>query len=112
MTQTLAQQIRSARELRGWTQEQLAVRADVSRSTIQNLENGRRSPQRGSLGRIAAALGISVEALKRAGEEQVDAQEIRDALQAAMELEDPEEMRAALLELLARIPPASEPNAG
>ena len=112
MTQTLSQQIRSARERRGWTQEQLAVRADVSRSTIQNLENGRRSPHRGSLGRIAAALGVSVDALKRAGEDELDAREIRDALQAAAELEDPEEMRAVLLELLARMPPVPDPEAG
>jgi transcriptional regulator with XRE-family HTH domain len=57
---TLAQQIRSAREKRGWTQEQLAVHADVSRSTIQNLETGRRQPHRASLRRIADALGVAV----------------------------------------------------
>lgn len=111
MTETIAERIRLAREHRGWTQEQLAVHADVSRSTIQNLETGRRQPQRSSLGRIATALGISVDALRtRAEEERVDAQEIRDALQAAMELEDPEEMRAALQGLLARMPPAAEPE--
>lgn len=109
MTQTLAEQIRSARERRGWTQEQLAVHADVSRSTIQNLENGRRSPHRGSLNRIADALGVTVDALKaHTGGGRVDAQEVRDALEAAMKIEDPEEMRAALLELLARMPPASD----
>lgn len=63
---TLAQQIRSAREKRGWTQEQLAVHADVSRSTIQNLENGRRQPHRASLRRIADTLGLDVAALNPA----------------------------------------------
>lgn len=63
---TLAQQIRSAREKRGWTQEQLAVHADVSRSTVQNLENGRRQPHRASLRRIADALGVDVADLSSA----------------------------------------------
>lgn len=104
MTGTLAERIRSARENRGWTQEQLAVHADVSRSTIQNLENNRRQPHRGSLRRIADALGIGVDDL-RAESERLDAEEIRAALETAMELEDPREMRAALEELLARITP-------
>jgi transcriptional regulator with XRE-family HTH domain len=64
MTQTLAERVRTAREQRGWTQEQLAVHAEVSRSTIQNLENGRRQPHRSSIRRIAEALGIAVEALR------------------------------------------------
>jgi len=106
MTGTLAERIRSAREQRGWTQEQLAYRADVSRSTIQNLENGRRQPHRASISRIAGALGIGLETLKNQAEgERLEPEEIRDALEAAMEIDDPEEMRAALLELLARITP-------
>ena len=107
MTGTLAERIRSARERRGWTQEQLAVHADVSRSTIQNLENGRRQPHRGSIKRIAHALGISVESLGNEGE-RLESEEIREALQAAMEIEDPVEMRAALLDLLARISPPDD----
>ena len=94
------------------SQEELAAKAQVSRASVQNWEGNRTAPRRAESRRLAAALGISVDALKRAGEDQLDAQEVRDALQAAAELEDPEEMRAALLELLARMPPVPDPEAG
>jgi len=97
------------RESAGMSQEELAAKAQVSRASIQNWEGNRTAPRRAESRRLAAALGISVAALKPpTGEGQVDAQEIRDALQAATELADPEEMRAALLELLARMPPEPE----
>jgi hypothetical protein len=54
---------------------------------------------------------LTVDALKaRIEGERLDAQEIRNALQNASELEDPEEMRAALLDLLARM--SSETDRG
>jgi len=94
------------REQAGLSQEELAAKAQVSRASIQNWEGNRTAPRRAESRRLAAALGVTVDALKApTGDDRVDAQEIRDALQAAMELEDPEEMRAALLELLARMPP-------
>jgi transcriptional regulator with XRE-family HTH domain len=105
----LAKKLRDLREQAGMSQEELAAKAQVSRASIQNWEAARTAPRRAESRRLAAALGTTVDALKaHAGEDQVEAQEIRDALQAAMELEDPEEMRAALLELLARMPPASD----
>jgi transcriptional regulator with XRE-family HTH domain len=105
----LGRTLRDLREQAGMSQEELAAKAQVSRASIQNWEAARTAPRRAESRRLAAALGVSVDDLKaRTGEERVDAQEIRDALQAAMELEDAEEMRAALLELLARMPPASE----
>ena len=107
----LGRHLRDLREQAGLSQEELASKAQVSRASIQNWEGNRTAPRRAESRRLAAALGVSVDALKaHAREEQVDAQEIRDVLQAAMELEDPEEMRAALQGLLARMPPASEPE--
>ena len=107
----LGPQLRDLREQAGLSQEELASKAQVSRASIQNWEGNRTSPRRAESRRLAAALGVSVDALKaRAREERVDAQEIRDALQAAMQLTDPEEMRAALQELLARMPPETEPD--
>lgn len=100
--------LRSMREQAGLSQEELAAKAQVSRASIQNWEGNRTAPRRAESRRLAAALGVSVDALKPARGGTLDAQEIRDALQAAMEISDPEEMRAALNELLARIPPASD----
>lgn len=97
------------REHAGLSQEELAAKAQVSRASVQNWEASRTAPRRAEFRRLAAALGVSVETLKAPKEtERVDAQEIRDALQAAARIPDPEEMRAALLELLARMPPASD----
>lgn len=105
----LGKKLRDLREQAGLSQEELAAKAQVSRASIQNWEAARTAPRRAESRRLAAALGITVDALKaHAREDQVDNEEIRDALQAAMEIEDPEEMRAALLELLARMPPASD----
>lgn len=103
----LGPMLRDLREQAGLSQEELASKAQVSRASIQNWEGNRTAPRRAESRRLAAALGVSVDALKTLGE-RVDIQEIRDALQAAMELTDPEEMRAALLELMERIPPAPE----
>lgn len=105
----LGKRLRDLREQAGLSQEELAAKAQVSRASIQNWEAARTAPRRAESRRLAAALGTTVDALKaHAREDQVDNEEIRDALQAAMQLTDPEEMRAALLELLARMPPASE----
>jgi len=97
------------REQAGLSQEELAAKAQVSRASIQNWEADRTAPRRAESRRLAAALGITVDTLKaHAREDQVDNEEIREALRAAMQLTDPEEMRAALLEILARMPPASD----
>lgn len=105
----LGKRLRDLREEAGLSQEELASKAQVSRASIQNWEAARTAPRRAESRRLAAALGVTVDALKAlTGKDRVDAQEVRDALQEVAKIEDPEEMRAALLELLARMPPAPE----
>jgi transcriptional regulator with XRE-family HTH domain len=50
------QQCRAARGLLGWTQEELAARAGVSRGTVRGFENGRHELLRGSATVIRGAL--------------------------------------------------------
>lgn len=57
---TIAERLKEARELKGWTQAQLAIAADVSTGTIGNIESGQRQ-SKGSVPQIAKALGISYE---------------------------------------------------
>ncbi len=55
--------IKEARQSRGWTQEQLALAVGVSRSAVAQWETDRAGQVRDNLGRIADALGVSVERL-------------------------------------------------
>lgn len=49
-------QCRAARGLLDWTQEQLAERAGLARSTVREFENGRHELHRASAKQIVAAL--------------------------------------------------------
>lgn len=57
----LATVIREQREQKGWTQEELAKRAKVTRSHLSLLEAGhRKNPSLDVLTRLAKALGVPV----------------------------------------------------
>jgi HTH-type transcriptional regulator/antitoxin HipB len=56
---TLRDRVRDLREAKGWTQAQLAARAKVERSTIQNIESGR-VQRPNTLAHVAEALGVKV----------------------------------------------------
>lgn len=64
MATQLGTLIAELRKAKGWTQERLAGLAGVSHSTISRLERGgTKAPREVELGRIADALGTTVEAL-------------------------------------------------
>lgn len=53
-------EIRRLREARGWTGAQLAVFAGMAPSAVSQIETGKRSPNTGSLAKIAQALEVEV----------------------------------------------------
>lgn len=59
----LGMRIRYLRNLRKWSQEDLALEANVNKNYLCDLENGRRNPSLEILERIADALGISLSEL-------------------------------------------------
>jgi transcriptional regulator with XRE-family HTH domain len=59
----LGRAIRTLREQRGMTQEELAHAADTHPTWISHLESGRNNPAWGTVRRLAAALGVSVSEL-------------------------------------------------
>lgn len=63
MAEQLAKNIRAQRLAQNMTQEQLAAKLFTTRQCISNYETGKSKPDEETVGRIAAALGISVEAL-------------------------------------------------
>jgi len=56
----LGQRIRDARDLRGWSQAELAERCGLSRPTIARIEAGQHV-RMASLEQVARALGLAVE---------------------------------------------------
>jgi transcriptional regulator with XRE-family HTH domain len=56
----LGHSIKEAREAKGWTQSDLAVRLDVTRLTICYWETGKRTPRPRRMPGIAKTLGLRV----------------------------------------------------
>jgi transcriptional regulator with XRE-family HTH domain len=55
--------VREARGAQGWSQEQLAGRADLNRSYLGEIERGSAMPSLATVVKLAGALGVSPSAL-------------------------------------------------
>jgi transcriptional regulator with XRE-family HTH domain len=61
---TLAQRVRDQRYAKGWGPDELATRAEISRTALYQIESGKtEQPRAATLRRIAQALGIAIESL-------------------------------------------------
>lgn len=58
LVELLGKNVRTLRQARRMSQEQLAFEADMKRSYVSDLERGTRNPSVRALGRLAAALGV------------------------------------------------------
>lgn len=56
-----AENLKRIRATTSWTQEELALRADMHRTRISKFEKGEELPQFETLVRLAGALGVSIE---------------------------------------------------
>ncbi len=65
---TPGDRIREGREAKGWTQEQLADKAQISKGFLSDVENNKRNVSAENALKIADALGMSLDYLMR-GEE-------------------------------------------
>ncbi len=59
----LGEELKRARDEAGLNQEEVAHRANIDRSYLSQLENGRKSPTLELLFRVCAALGIKASTL-------------------------------------------------
>ena len=59
-TDQLGMRIRFLRSEKGWSQEDLALEANINKNYICDLENGRRNPSLIILEKIANAFGITL----------------------------------------------------
>src|SRR3954463_8114986 len=61
---TLAKRVRDCRYAKGWGPDELAGRAEISRTALYQIESGKTElPRAGTLRRIAIALDVSMEHL-------------------------------------------------
>ncbi len=61
---TLAQRVRDFRYAKGWGPDELANRAEISRTALYQIESGKTGlPRAGTLRRIASALDVSMDSL-------------------------------------------------
>jgi transcriptional regulator with XRE-family HTH domain len=51
--------IKQARSAKGWSQEELADRAQLHRTYVSSLERGQRNPTASVLERLGSALGVT-----------------------------------------------------
>src|SRR5215212_5391545 len=66
---SLAQRVRDHRYTKGWGPDELASRAEISRTALYQIESGKTElPRAGTLRRIAIALEVPMEALLGHGE--------------------------------------------
>jgi transcriptional regulator with XRE-family HTH domain len=66
----LAQRLKSLRTERGWSLDELAKRAAISRATLSRMENGEVSPTASMLGKLCAAYGLTMSRLMRMVEDE------------------------------------------
>lgn len=63
LARTIGVRVRAERTLRGWTLDQLAAAAGLSRRMVVNVEQGTVNPSVGTLLRLSDALGVGLPAL-------------------------------------------------
>jgi transcriptional regulator with XRE-family HTH domain len=63
MTSMFGESMRSIRETLGWSQEKLAVKAEISAAAISHFETGKRLPSFENLVRLADAFDVSIDRL-------------------------------------------------
>jgi transcriptional regulator with XRE-family HTH domain len=97
----LGLRIRRIRELQGWTQSELAAKADVSHKHLGELERGRGNPSLRSLQSLAVALHISLSELFDSEQEEKS--------DAALRSEIMQRLESAQVETLRRIHRALKP---
>ena len=61
MSEYIGKKLKQLRKSKGMTQEQVAERVDITRSTISNYEIGRRTPHLKDLSALAGVFGVGLD---------------------------------------------------
>jgi transcriptional regulator with XRE-family HTH domain len=81
----LGRRIRSLRNEKGWTQQELGDQAEVNYKFIGEIERGQQNPSLNVLVKIAAALGVDLPDLFRYEQEITDRKEIEKRISKTLQ---------------------------
>ncbi|WP_375250319.1 helix-turn-helix domain-containing protein [Sphingomonas sp.] len=94
--QVLARNIRRARELKGWSQEELARRAGMERAYLSGIERAQANPSLLKMTSIAHQLGCDVSTLLTpGGDAEASDQQLREVVRAIVKTLDEADLLAA-----------------
>jgi transcriptional regulator with XRE-family HTH domain len=100
----LGKRIRSLRDIKGWTQQELGSYADVNYKFIGEIECGLQNPSFNILNKIAGALGVELLELFRFEQEISDRNEIEARISKILQTIPDESIRQILMMLRALYP--------
>jgi transcriptional regulator with XRE-family HTH domain len=101
--QEVGARIREKREAFGWSQFEMAKRADVTPGAITQWEVGRTSPSRTTMGRLAKLFGCSIEWLNDGVEKPAVPASPSEAKAVDMIRKVPPEARPYVLQILKKV---------
>jgi transcriptional regulator with XRE-family HTH domain len=81
----LGQRIRSLRNTKGWTQQELGEHADVNYKFIGEIERGQQNPSFAVLVKIASALGVELQELFGFEQDTMDRKDVEDQINAIIQ---------------------------
>jgi len=100
----LGSRIRSLRNMKGWTQQELGNQADVNYKFLGEIERGQQNPSFNILVKIAAALEVDLPELFRFEQEVTDRNEIEKRIKDILQTIPDDSIRQVLLMLQALYP--------
>ena len=77
--------IRSLRNTKGWTQQELGEHADINYKFVGAIERGQQNPSFAVLAKIAAALGVELRELFRFEREALDRKQVETQIEAILQ---------------------------
>jgi transcriptional regulator with XRE-family HTH domain len=95
----LGSRIRTLRNMKGWTQQELGNQADVNYKFLGEIERGQQNPSFNILVKLASALGVELPELFRIEHEVPDRKEIEARIKEILKAIPDDDVRQVLLML-------------
>ena len=81
----LGRRIRSLRNTKGWTQQELGEHADINYKFVGAIERGQQNPSFAVLAKISGALGVELQELFRFEQDALDRKQVEAQIEAILQ---------------------------